>query len=90
MKYEINRRFEKDVRSLPEAAKKVAGNFLMEVEAAKTLWDIKDCIPFQREKNAYRVRRGNYLILMILYIQNEVVHLMRMLTRGQVYKKDVL
>ena len=89
MKYEINRHFEKDLRNLPEAAEKAAGEFLIELEGAKTLRDVRDCIPFQGKKNAYRVRRGNYRILIILYVENEVVHLMRMLTRGQAYKKNV-
>ena len=90
MKYEINRRFEKDLLNLPEAAEKAAGVFLVELEAAKTLRDIRNCIPLRGMKNAFRVRHGDYRILLVLYVQNEVVHLMRILTRGQAYKKNVL
>ena len=87
MNYEINRRFEKDLKALPEAIEKVVGAFFMELEAAKTLWDINDCIPLQGAKNMYRVRRGSYRILFMLYVKDNLVHVMRILSRSQAYKK---
>jgi mRNA-degrading endonuclease RelE of RelBE toxin-antitoxin system len=88
MNFEVNRRFEKDLKSLPQVVEKIVGVFLIELEQAKTLWDIHDCIPLQGTKNIYRARRGTYRMLLMLYVKDNVVYLLRILSRGQAYKKQ--
>ena len=89
MKVQYSKLFAKDARKLPPHIKKVVKELVVHLENAQTLFEIHDCKPLEGVLNGYRIRRRNYRITLSLIIQNNTVLLLRVLPRGQVYKKHV-
>jgi mRNA interferase RelE/StbE len=85
MKIIYHRSFFKDVAKIPKTASKVLKTLVDDITAANKLADIVGCKPLSGIKNGYRIRRGDYRIL-LLYKDN-IVYLRRVIVRGQAYKK---
>jgi len=89
MKVQYSKQFAKDARKLPPPIKRVVKELVMHLENAQTLFEIRDCKPLVGVINGYRIRRRNYRITLSLIVQNNIVLLLRVLPRGQVYKKHI-
>jgi mRNA-degrading endonuclease RelE of RelBE toxin-antitoxin system len=87
MKIQYSVQFAKDARKLPQHIKTVVKDLVIQLENAKSLFNIRDCKPLEGLKNGYRIRRGDYRITLSLIIQDDTVMLLRVLPRGQVYKR---
>jgi mRNA interferase RelE/StbE len=85
MKIIYHRNFFKDAAGVPEAASAMLKILIDNINAANKLADIVGCKPLSGVKNGYRIRRGDYRIL-LLYKDN-TVYLRRVVVRGQAYKK---
>ena len=87
MKIIYHKSFFKDAEKM--AASKTASDMLKilidNIEAANRLANVIGCKPLSGVKNGYRIRRGDYRIL-LLYKDN-IVYLRRVIARGQAYKK---
>ena len=87
MKVQYSVLFAKDARKLPQHIKKAVKELVIQLENAQTIFEIRDCKSLEGVKNAYRIRRGDYRITLLLIIQDNTVMLLRVLSRGQIYKK---
>ena len=87
MKVQYSIQFAKDARKLPQHIKSAVKELVVHIEDAQTLFEIRDCKPLEGVKNGYRIRRGDYRITLSLIVQDDTVMLLRILPRGQVYKK---
>ena len=89
MKVLYSTQFAKDARKLPNHFKAVVKELVINLEKVQNLFEIRDCKPLAGVKNGYRIRRGDYRITFSLIIQENTVILLRVLTRGQIYKKNI-
>ena len=89
MKVQYSTQFAKDARKLPQHIKTAIKELVIQFENVQSLLEIRDCKPLEGVKNGYRIRRGDYRITLSLKIQEDAVLLLRVLARGQVYKKHV-
>jgi len=87
MKVQYSVQFAKDARKLPQHIKTIVKELVTFLENAQNIFEIRDCKPLAGVKNGYRIRRGDYRITLSLIIQNNIVMLLRVLPRGQIYKK---
>ena len=87
MKVQYSVQFAKDARKLPQHIKTAVKELVNLLENVQTIFEIRDCKPLEGVKNGYRIRRGDYRITLSLMIQDNTVMLLRVLPRGQVYKK---
>jgi mRNA interferase RelE/StbE len=85
MKIIYHRTFFKDAEKVPEAATAMLKALVDSISSARMLADIVGCKPLSGVKNGYRIRRGDYRIL-LLY-KDHIVYLRRVAVRGQAYKK---
>jgi mRNA-degrading endonuclease RelE of RelBE toxin-antitoxin system len=81
--------FAKDARKLPQQTKTAVKELVILLEKVRNIFEIRDCKPLEGVKNGYRIRRGDYRITFSLTIQDNTVMLLRVLPRGQIYKKHV-
>ena len=86
---EINKRFLKDFKILPEYAQKAVKEIYIQISEVSTLFDISNCKKLQGDNNLYRIRFGDYRLILLLYLSGDTVEFRRVLSRGQVYKKHV-
>ena len=86
MKIQYSRQFAKDARKLPQHIKTAIKELVIHFENAQSLFEIRDCKPLEGVRNGFRIRRGDYRIILSLIIQDDTVMLLRVLPRGQVYK----
>jgi mRNA-degrading endonuclease RelE of RelBE toxin-antitoxin system len=87
MKVQYSTQFAKDALKLPQYAKSVVKIVITHLKNAQNIFEIHDCKPLEGVKNGYRIRRGDYRITLSLIIQENAVLLLRVLSRGQIYKK---
>ena len=87
MKVQYSVQFAKDARKLPQHVKTALKELVILLENVKNIFEVRNCKPLEGVKNGYRIRRGDYRITLSLMIQDNVVMLLRVLPRGQVYKK---
>jgi Cytotoxic translational repressor of toxin-antitoxin stability system len=87
MKVEFNKRFIKDFKVLPEYAQKAVKEIYGQISLVSTLFDIPDCKKLHGNNNFFRIRFGDYRLILLLYISGDTVEFRRVLSRGQVYKK---
>ncbi|MCL1941942.1 MAG: hypothetical protein FWF54_00085 [Candidatus Azobacteroides sp.] len=87
MNIEFDKRFAKDFKVLPTHVQRAVLMIIDEIKAAKKLFDVKNCIKMRESENLHRIRTEDYRIILILYLCGETVEFIRVLSRGQVYKK---
>lgn len=86
MEIQYSVQFVKDARKLPQHTKTAIKELILNLEVAQSLFEIRDCKPLEGVKNGYRIRRGDYRITISLIIENNIVIMLRVLPRGQIYK----
>ena len=86
---EFNKCFVKDFKVLPEYAQKAVNEIHSQITETSALHNIPNCIKLQGSDNLYRVRLGDYRLILLLYISGDTVEFRRVLSRGQAYKKHV-
>ncbi|HEY4324363.1 MAG TPA: type II toxin-antitoxin system RelE/ParE family toxin [Mucilaginibacter sp.] len=87
MQTEIRSSFARDAKKLPADIKEDILEAIVHIQTAKTLSnipDIKDIKGGKKAKDAYRMRVGDFRIC--FYFRNNVVELVRVLPRKDVYK----
>ena len=86
---EFNNRFLKDFKVLPEYAQKAVKEIHEQISNASNLLVIPNCKKLHGNSNFYRIRFGDYRLILLLYLSGDTVEFRRVLSRGQVYKKHV-
>jgi len=81
---EIRKSFQKDALKLPAPAQIQLRKIIDILSRAKKLSDLSSCKKLTGFKNAYRIRMGEYRVGFIF--ENEVVELVRVLGRKEIYK----
>ena len=87
MKIIVSNPFIKDTKALPVHVHKAIAKVVEELKTATTLFDVNSCSKLQGTKDMYRIRFGDYRMTLTLLITKDTVTLLRVLPRGQVYKK---
>jgi len=86
MNLEIKAKFRNDVIRLPKSVQQGVKKLIDDIMAATTLREISECRPLKGRDRTYRVRKGDYRIIIELTPEKGII-MMRVLSRGQVYKK---
>lgn len=81
---EIRKSFQKDALKLPAPAQIQLRKIINVLSHAKKLSELSSCKKLTGFKNAYRIRMGEYRIGFIF--ENEVIELVRVLGRKEIYK----
>ena len=81
---EIRKSFEKDAEKLPAPALILLEKAIQNIIAAKKLSELSSCKKLTGFKTAYRLRIGSYRI--VFFFENEIVELVRILNRKDIYK----
>lgn len=89
MNVEFNKKFLKDFKVLPDYAQTAFKEIYTQIVNAESLFEVPNCIRMQGSNDLYRIRFGDYRLLLLLYISGDTVEFRRVLPRGQVYKKHV-
>ncbi len=86
MNTEFKKSFAKDLkkRSQDKTLLQQVAQTIHDVEAAKTLLDIKNLKKLKTGDNAFRIRIGNYRLGLI--IENDTVCFVRLLSRSEIYR----
>ena len=85
----ITKQYEKDFRSLPIQIKNLAVEAYEHVSAARTVYDIHQCVRLKGFTDRYRIKIGAYRILFLVVIKEDSVEFRRVLPRGQAYKRHI-
>ena len=90
MKYQVSKQFVKDIDKLSKELKGKVAEIFHEVQTATTVNDIKNCKRLTNTQNSYRIRLGTYRLTFILIVINDHLAFQRLLSRGEVYKKEYM
>lgn len=86
MKVEYSKQFVKAAYKQTGKYKISLQKIISEVILAKDVADITNCIKMVGFQNSYRIKMGNYQL--ILKVVDQVVIFELLLSRGEVYRKD--
>jgi len=87
MKVEYSRQFVKAAYQLSGKYKVSLQRIISEVKLADNLSDVADCIKMAGFKQLYRIKMGDYRLVIILKIIENVTIFELLLSRGEIYKK---
>lgn len=88
MKVEYSKQFVKAAYKLTAKYKNSLHNIISEVMLAKDVVDITNCIKMVGFQNSYRIKMGDYRLIFILKVVDQVVIFELLLSRGEVYRKE--
>ena len=84
MKVRYTRLFIKDFEKLPDQIKKRTTFVIDAIKEVNTLREIKNCASLKGYENAYRIRIGDYRIILTNEIDTIIFN--RVTSRGEAYK----
>lgn len=87
MKVEYSKLFVKAAYKLSGKYKTSLQRIISDTIAANHLTDIPNCVKMVGLQNAYRIRMGDYRLIFIFKVVEQVVFFELLLTRGEVYQK---
>ncbi len=78
-----------------KASKKLSGKYMeslrlliIEVKKANDISELTNCKKLSGLANSYRIRLGDYRLVFILKIVNNIAMFELLLSRGEIYKKE--
>lgn len=87
MKVEYSRQFVKAAYKLSSKYKTSLQRIISDVLAANHVNEIPNCVKLVGLQNAYRIRMGDYRLIFIFKVVDQVVFFELLLSRGEVYQK---
>ncbi len=88
MKVEYSKQFVKAAYKLTGKYKVSLKGIISEVLLAKDVADITNCIKMVGFQNSYRIKMGDYRLIFIFKVVDQVVLFELLLSRGEVYRKE--
>jgi len=88
MKIEYSKQFVKTAYKLTGKYKISLQKIISEVLLAKDAADITNCIKMVGFQNSYRIKMGDYRLIFIFKVVDQVVIFELLLSRGEVYRKE--
>lgn len=88
MKVEYSKQFVKAAYKLSGKYKVSLQRIINGVKAAKDVADLTDCIKMVGLQQSYRIKIGDYRLVFIVKIIDNVAIFQLLLSRGEVYKKE--
>lgn len=88
MKVEYSRQFVKAAYKQTGKYKSSLQKIISEVIRANEVADITNCIKMVGFQNSYRIKMGDYRLIFILRVVDQVVVFELLLSRGEIYRKD--
>ena len=89
MNVETTRQFVKDLKKLPFKVQQGVAIAYAQVESADTMHQIPNCKRLEGHEHYYRIRIGDYRVLLLAVITTDTVILKRVVPRGGAYKKHI-
>jgi mRNA-degrading endonuclease RelE of RelBE toxin-antitoxin system len=87
MKVEYSRQFVKVAYKLTGKYKISLQRIIAEVKQANDVADITDCVRMVGFQNSYRIKMGDYRLIFIIRVVDQVVLFELLLSRGEIYRK---
>ena len=88
MNVEYSRQFEKAAYKLTGKYKKSLKRIIIEVKQAKSIAEVSGCTKLVSLKQYYRIRMGDYRLIILLKMVNDTVIFEILLSRGEIYNKE--
>ena len=88
MKIEYSKQFVKAAYKLTGKYKISLQKIISEVKLAKDLADMTNCIKMVGFQNSYRIKMGDYRLIFIFKVVDQVGIFELLLSRGEVYRKE--
>jgi len=88
MNVEYSKQFVKAAYKLTGKYKQSLQKIISEVQLANDVTDITNCIKMVGFQNSYRIKMGDYRLIFIFKIVDQVVIFELLLSRGEVYRKE--
>lgn len=87
MKVEYSKQFVKAAYKLKGKYKTSLQKIIAEVVQAKDATEVTNCIKMVGLQNSYRIKMGDYRLIFILKVLDQVAFFELLLSRGEVYRK---
>ena len=87
MKVEYSKQFVKAAYKLRGKYKISSQRVISEVILAKDVADLTNCIKMVGFQNSYRIKMGNYRLILVLRVVEQIIIFELLLSRGEVYRK---
>jgi len=88
MNVEYSRQFEKAAYKLTGKYKNSLKRIILEVKQAKSISEVSGCIKLVSSKQYYRIRMGDYRLILLLREANDTVIFEILLSRGEIYNNE--
>ena len=88
MNVEYSRQFVKAAYKLTGKYKKSLQHILKEVMQVEDLANLSDCIKMVGSQNSYRIKIGDYRLIFIYRVENQVITFELLLSRSEIYRKE--
>jgi mRNA-degrading endonuclease RelE of RelBE toxin-antitoxin system len=88
MKVEYSKQFVKAAYKLTGKYKISLNKIISETIRAKDVTDLTNCVKMVGFQNSYRIKMGDYRLIFILKIVDQVVIFELLLSRGEIYRKE--
>jgi mRNA-degrading endonuclease RelE of RelBE toxin-antitoxin system len=88
MKVEYSKQFVKAAYKLTGKYKTSLQRIINEVKQANDVTDLTNCIKMVGFQNSYRIKMGNYRLIFIFKVVDDVTIFELLLSRGEVYRKE--
>ena len=88
MKIEYSRQFVKAAFKLTGKNKTSLQRIIAEILLANDVADIPNCVKMVGFQNSYRIKMGDYRLIFIFKVVDQVLLFELLLSRGEVYRKE--
>ena len=88
MKVEYSKQFVKAAYQLTGKYKISLQRIIAEVMQANDVADLTNCIKMVGFRNSYRIKMGDYRLIFIFKVVDQVVLFELLLSRGEIYRKE--
>lgn len=89
MNIEYSRQFVRSAQKLNGKYRKSLRKVIINLKSTETIHQVRNCIKLAGFDDHYRIRMGNYRIILLIRIVDQTAFLQLLLSRGEVYKKGV-
>jgi mRNA interferase RelE/StbE len=88
MKVEYSRQFEKAAYLLTGKYKESLKKIISDVKTAKSIADVPGCSKLVSFKQSYRIRMGDYRLILLHKIENDTIIFELLVSRVEIYNKE--
>jgi len=89
MNIEYSKQFVRSAQKLNGKYRESLRKVIENLKSAETIRQVRNCIKLAGIDDHYRIRKGNYRIIVVFRIVDQTAIMQLLLSRGDVYKKGV-